>query len=275
MNTSHFTVLGAIVLAIVQGVTELFPVSSLGHSVVLPHITGLPLNIESPSFIPLLTLLHLGTATALLIYFWPDWMKILRSLVTKDGDRESRKLFLLLIIGTLPAGLVGLLFEKRLAALFGNYEYVAFFLILNGGILFLGELLRRRSRVRGLRNLTYTHAFMIGMSQVVALLPGFSRSGASLVGGLLVGLTHEAAAEFSFLLATPIIFAAGVLEVPKLLQPQLRPDLFPGLVGGIAAGVVAYIVTDFLMKYFKRHEINALYPFGIYCILLGLFTLVF
>ncbi len=267
----HFTLFQSIFLAVFQGITELFPVSSLGNSIVLPHILHLAINIKSVSFLPLLTMLHLGTATALLIYFRQDWIDLIRGFFAGDKNRRT---MLLLVTGTIPTGLLGLIFEKKLAALFGNYRMAAVFLILNAGLLFGGEWLRKKKQSKSLEHLTYSNAFWIGISQSLALLPGFSRSGASLVGGLIAGLTHEASAKFSFLLATPIIFAAGVLEVPKLLHAAERPDLLPALIGGVVAGVTAYFATAFLMKYFRQHEVNALYPFAVYCLLIGVLTFI-
>src|SRR5215475_2358489 len=171
----------AIVLAVIQGVTELFPVSSLGHAVVVPHLLGWDIDQESPTFLPFLVMLHLGTALALLV------------------------------VGTIPAGLLGLIFRNRLESLFSEWRLVAVFLILNGVMLAGGELLRRRAGSAQLAKLRPLQAILIGTSQAIALLPGFSRSGATMVGGLLVGLEHQSAARFSFLLATPIILAAGLI----------------------------------------------------------------
>jgi len=268
----HITIVQAILLAILQGITELFPISSLGNSVILPHLLGLSINIKSSSFLPLLTMLHLGTATALLIYFREDWIAILKGALKGD---TLRKLFLLLVTGTIPAGILGLLFEKKLATLFGNYKFAAIFLLLNGFVLLLGERMRKKAGSKEVEHLSYKNALSIGTSQAVALLPGFSRSGASLVGGLMVGLTHEAAARFSFLLATPIILAAGVLEVPKLFKGSERPELIPSLVGGLVAAITAYATTVFLMKYFKNHGKNALIPFAIYCFVLAILGILF
>lgn len=268
----------ALVMAAVQGITELFPVSSLGHAVILPHLLGWDLDENSPSFLPFLVMLHVGTALALLLYFWRDWLTLLSSLLpngrTNAARQEQRRLLLMLVLGTIPAGLIGLILEKRLADLFGQFRVVAVLLILNGALLFAGEWLRRRARARELVSLTPWQAVAIGTSQAIALLPGFSRSGASMVGGLLVGLNHQAAARFSFLLATPIILAAAVLEVPKLLQPAARASLGPAVIGGVVAGVLAYLSTAFLMRYFKGHEPNALVPFGVYCVLAGALTLI-
>lgn len=266
----------ALLLAIIQGVTELFPVSSLGHAVVLPHLLGWNIDQTSPSFLPFLVTLHLGTAIALLVYFWRDWWLLFQALLSRSPDaatQESRRILLLLVLGTIPAGILGLVLEKRLAQLFAAWQFAAIFLILNGGVLVVGEWLRRGNRRQELSTVKPWQAVAIGASQALALLPGLSRSGCSMVGGLLVGLSHQSAARFSFLLATPIIFAAAALEVPKLAGPELRGVLGPSLIGGVVAGVLAYLSTVVLMRYFKRQEVNALLPFSAYCVLLGAATL--
>ncbi len=276
--SSHLTLLQALFLAVTQGTSELFPVSSLGHAVVLPYLLGWNVDREAPSFLPFLVSLHLGTAIALALYFWRDWLALLGSIVGRGGDAGevgvNRYLLLLLVVGTVPAGLLGLLLEKRLAALFGSVQLVAVALILNGLLLAAGEWLRRRERYQELGKLRPWQAFAIGTVQAIALVPGFSRSGASMVGGLLVGLTHQAAARFAFLLSTPIIGAAALLEMPKLLSPDLRGELGLALLAGLVAGVVAYGSTALLMRYFKTHEVNALAPFAVYCLALGALTLV-
>jgi undecaprenyl-diphosphatase len=268
----------AILFAVLQGVTELFPVSSLGHAVVIPHLLHWNIDQESPAFLPFLVMLHVGTAIALLIYFWRDWWLLLQSILHWPGDAadaESRRLLMMLVLGTVPAGILGLLLEKRLAALFAAWQVAAVFLIVNGCILFLGEVLRRAARSQTLGTLRSWQSVAIGSSQALALIPGLSRSGCSMVGGLLVGLNHQSAARFSFLLATPIILAAAVLELPKLVTPELRSELPPALLGGLISGIAAYLSTAFLMRYFKQQEINALVPFGVYCIVLGGATLIF
>ena len=268
----------AIVIAVIQGVTELFPVSSLGHAVILPHLFGWSVDQSAPTFLPFLVLLHVGTALALLLYFWRDWWLLLSSLLGRGPDgakAESRRVLLLLVLGTIPAGLIGLIFRNGLAGLFADFRVAAVFLMLNGVLLALGEFLRRRAGSAQLATLKPWQAVVIGTSQVIALLPGFSRSGATMVGGLLVGLEHQSAARFSFLLATPIILAAGVLEIPKLLLPDARAALGPALIGGLIAGVLAYLSTAVLMRYFKQQEANALLPFAAYCVLLGAVALIF
>jgi undecaprenyl-diphosphatase len=270
--------LQAIVLAVIQGVTELFPVSSLGHAVILPHLFGWNVDQSAPTFLPFLVLLHVGTALALLLYFWRDWWLLLSSLFDRGAGgahAESRRVLVLLVLGTIPAGLIGLIFRNGLAGLFADFRIAAVFLMLNGVLLALGEFLRRRAGSAQLATLKPWQAIVIGTSQVIALLPGFSRSGATMVGGLLVGLEHQSAARFSFLLATPIILAAGVLEIPKLLQPDARAALGPALIGGLIAGVLAYLSTAVLMRYFKQQEANALLPFAGYCVLLGVVALLF
>lgn len=265
-----------ILLAIVQGITELFPVSSLGHSIIFPHLIGRDIDLKSTSFLPLLVMMHLGTAISLLIYFRKDWIEIFSGIKIKNFDIKNNinnRILYFLIIGTIPAGLIGLIFRKPLTALFSDYHIVCVFLILNGVMLMIGQLLRRRNNLKEIKELSTMSVLLIGLSQALALLPGFSRSGATLVGGMLVGLKNDDAARLSFLLATPIIFAAGVLEIPKLFQKEMSVNLLPAVVGGIAAGIMAYLSIWFLMIYFKKHEINAMFPFGIYCILVGAIVL--
>jgi undecaprenyl-diphosphatase len=278
MPNGDLNLFQAIVIAVVQGVTELFPVSSLGHAVILPHLLGWDISQDSPTFLPFLVMLHVGTALALLIYFWRDWWLLLSSLLpgsAGDARSESRHVVLLLILGTIPAGVLGLIFRKGLGALFADFHVAAVLLMVNGVLLAVGEFLRRRAGSAQLATLRPWQAVAIGTSQAIALLPGFSRSGATMVGGLLVGLEHQSAARFSFLLATPIILAAGVLEVPTLLRPESRAALGPALIGGVVAGVLAYLSTVVLMRYFKRQEVNALLPFAGYCVVLGAIALIF
>ncbi len=278
------TFLQAIIFAVVQGVTELFPVSSLGHAVILPAVLGWHIDQNAPRFLPFLVVLHLGTATALLLYFWREWLSLLLAALGRGGAtsrtiRENRHLIALIVIGTLPAVVLGFVFEKPLRHLFGSPVAAAVFLILNGVVLFAGERLRRRANVamdrRDLARAGWVDALIVGLCQTTAFFPGISRSGATIVGGLLVGLRHEDAARFSFLLATPIILGAAVLEVPKLLHASGgsgAAHLSAGLLwaAGIVAGVTAYASTAFLMRYFRsREESAALDPFAYYCWLAG------
>jgi undecaprenyl-diphosphatase len=281
--------LQVIVLALLQGVTELFPVSSLGHTVVLPGILGWGETLHSPTFLPLLVMLHLGTAVALLTFFWRDWLALLRGglrvLVAGRFSREvdphghGRELALV-VVGTIPAGLFGLLFQKPLERLFGSPLIAAGFLILNGGVLLLAERLWRPRRGTApasteipsgevgasLDDLSFPQAALIGLAQAGALFPGLSRSGLTMVAGLGTGLSHEAAARFSFLLATPLIAAAGVLEIPKLLHAG-GATLALALIGGIISGVAAYLSVRFLMRYFETQRLT---PFAFYCVGAGL-----
>jgi undecaprenyl-diphosphatase len=279
------TFLQAILFAIVQGVSELFPVSSLGHAVILPAVLGWHIDQDAPQFLPFLVVLHLGTATALLIYFWREWWGLLLALVGRGEEiADRRHLVTLLVIGTLPAVVLGFLFEHRLRHLFGSPITAAFFLIINGFVLFGGERLRRRAlRARDRRELgdaNWRDAFFVGLWQTLAFLPGISRSGATIVGGLLVGLRHEDAARFSFLLATPVIAGAAVLEIPKLRHLPIAAGAAAVSGGtlwiaGLAAGLTAYASTAFLLRYFRSHEESpALNPFAYYCWAVGLLALV-
>jgi undecaprenyl-diphosphatase len=268
--------LQAIVIAILQGATELFPVSSLGHAVVLPALLHWPLDQRSPEFLPFLVMLHLGTAAALLLFFWRDWWSLatgVLGLASPHQIAESRRVFLLIVVATIPAVIVGFLLEKFVRGLFGTPIIAAAFLALNGVLLLAGERLRNRGH-RELSTLTTMDALSIGLWQCTALIPGISRSGATIVGGVLRGITHEGAAHFSFLIATPIILGATVLEVPKLLHEQVPPGTFA--LAGLAAvvsGITAWLSTWFLMRYFRDHDDWALSPFAAYCIVAGLGSL--
>jgi len=262
----------AIVIAILQGATELFPVSSLGHAVVLPALLHWPLDQRSPEFLPFLVMLHLGTAAALLAYFWRDWWALaigVLGLAAPHQTGESRRVFVLIVIATIPAVIVGFLLEKFVRGLFGTPVVAAVFLMVNAVLLLGGEKLRARSH-RKLSGLTLMDAFVIGCWQCTALIPGISRSGATIVGGLLRGIDHEGSAHFSFLIATPIILGATVLEVPHLLHESVPPGTF-GLaaLAAVLAGITAYASTWFLMRYFRQHDVWALNPFGYYCFVAG------
>jgi len=267
----------AILFAILQGITELFPVSSIGHAVVLPALLGWTVDQRAPDFLPFLVVLHLGTAAALLAYFWREWIDIALAVLGLGArdEREARlRLFWLIVVGTIPAVIVGFAFEQRLRVLFGTPVVAAAFLIANGVVLFAAERLKRGGGAP-LSTLSWRSALMIGIWQCGALIPGISRSGATMVGGLIAGLHHKEAARFSFLLATPIILGAGTLEVPKLLHGQPSGSgLGPLALGaGVAAGVTAYLSVAFLMRYFGKHDFEALDPFAYYCALAGAISL--
>jgi undecaprenyl-diphosphatase len=268
--------LQAFLFAIMQGITELFPISSLGHGVVLPDLLHWSLDRQGPTFLPFMVVLHLGTAAALLLYFRRDWIDLIGGFLRAGGrpSNEHSRLVWRLVVGTVPAGLLGLLLEKKLRLLFGSTTIVLAVLIVNGLVLIAGDRLRHRGRGRDLDSLGYGEAFRIGIAQALALIPGVSRSGVTLIAGLSTGLDYASAARYSFLLATPIIGAAGLLEVPKLLH--LGNQIHLGMVAacGVVAGVFAYLSTWLLMRYFNKHEISALRPFGWYCIALGAFGLV-
>jgi undecaprenyl-diphosphatase len=272
-------VLQAIVIAVVQGATELFPVSSLGHAVILPALLGWSLDQASPAFLPFLVMLHVGTAIALLGYFWRDWLALVMGVLglsSAHQNTESRRVFLLIVIATIPAVVAGALLEHFVRSLFASAIIAAVFLVVNGALLLFGERLRSRGGDRALSTLTIADALTIGVWQCAALLPGISRSGATIVGGLLRGLTHEAAAHFSFLIATPIILGATVLEVPKLLHADIPPGTVQlSVIAAVVAGLVALASTAFLMRYFRHNDKWALNPFAYYCLVAGLGSLAY
>ena len=278
-----------IFLALLQGVTELFPISSLGHTVIFPGLFGWGDLERNEAFLPIIVALHLGTSIALVIYFWRDWFQVCRSLVksVKEGEVKTGTeewVSFLIIIGCIPAGLLGVFLEKPLKLLFATPLVASTFLVVNGSLLFLGEAMRRRAVAkevdlhpkerealfRPLSSLTWKEALVVGFAQALALIPGISRSGASMVAGLGIRLNHEDAARFSFLLGTPIIGAAAVLELPQL-SGQPGSVLLLVLVGMVLAGVAAFLSTRFLMKYFETGRLN---PFAYYCWGAGLLSLI-
>jgi len=266
--SSTLPLMQAFAMAALQGLTELFPVSSLGHAVILPPMFGWQIDEKAPDFLPFLVVLHLGTAAALLVYFWRDWFGFARAVCGKGKDiAGERRVFALVCVGTLPAVIIGFALEHILRGFFAVPALAGGFLIVNGGILYLGERVKHAGS-KSLSEVGWKTALAIGACQALALIPGISRSGATMVGGLLAGLKHKDAARFSFLLATPVIAGAGVLEVPKLIKQGggIDADM---ILAGILAGIVAYLSTAFLMRYFKKHELEALDPFAWYCFALG------
>jgi len=271
------TVAQALALALLQGVSELFPVSSLGHTILVPALLHWHFDRSSPSFLAFVVVLHLGTAIALILYYRAEWCRIVRALVTSvvrghlSDDRDER-IGWRLVVGTIPVGILGVVFEATVRRLFGSPAPAAFFLLVNGFVMFAGDALRRRQHranpgtYKPIEDLSYPASVLIGVAQGFALLPGISRSGISMVAGLLCDLDHESAARFSFLLATPVILAAGLLEAPKLFAPAAHVVLLEAVCGGILAGVAAYLSVAFLMRYFRSNDLR---PFGWYCVIVG------
>nr|WP_194300350.1 undecaprenyl-diphosphate phosphatase [Acetobacter farinalis] len=264
------------IIALLQGATELFPVSSLGHAVVLPALLHWSFDQHAPAFLPFLVMLHLGTSIALLIFFWKDWSALFLGALGGAGrrvQRESLHILLLLVVATIPAVVIGGLFEHMLRSLFGSAPAAAVFLFLNGLMLLLAERLRGlsgRKNVQTVADMTTKDALVIGVFQCIAFFPGFSRSGATICGGLLRGLRHDTAARFSFLMAEPVILAATVREAFKLRSAPPDPaQLHLALIAAVVAGCTAFVSTAFLMRYFRDHDRWALSPFAYYCMAAG------
>ena len=270
----------AILLGLLQGFAELFPISSLGHSVILPSLLGWNIHQNDPYFLSFLVATHLATALVLLGFFWQDWVRIVKGLGRSLRNRgidpadTDAKLAWLLIVGTIPAGILGLTLEHKLRSIFASPESASIFLMLNGLLLYGAELLRRRAPVtdeeddvRIAHTVSWRDASLVGSAQALALIPGFSRSGATMGGGLLAGLSNKDAARFAFLLATPIILAAAVLKLPDLFGSTGNGVRGQALVGALCSAATAYLSVRFLMRYF---ETNTLLPFAIYCGAAGL-----
>src|SRR5580693_2174730 len=327
---THLTYLEAAVVGLIQGVSELFPVSSLGHNVLIPALLGgswaADLNVARPEspYLAFIVGLHVATALALLGYFWRDWVRIIGGFVSSIRYRQVRtrdqKLAWMIILATIPVGLVGLAAEHAFRVIFGKPIYAAVFLMVNGVILYCGERFRPRASVRAdavatrdwelaragapgaapgygvarptgghqaereeelalagqaderLSRLGYPTAVVIGSAQILALLAGISRSGVTMVAGMGRGLSREDAARFAFLLATPVILAAGVLKIPDLMGPLGNGIRGQILLGSVLSSLGAYASVRFLMKYFQT---RTLYPFALYCFAFGLLSVVY
>ncbi|MFI1917233.1 undecaprenyl-diphosphate phosphatase [Nocardia sp. NPDC020380] len=306
------TYLESIVVGALQGVSELFPVSSLGHSILLPAWIGgqwgrdLDMSAKDSPYLALLVAMHVATALALVIFFRRDWVRILGGLWDVLRTRKIRtpeaRLGVLLVLATIPVGLAGLVLEKAVRNYLGTPIPTSIFLALNGFVLLGSELLRKRDNKRAtvlvpsrhaadwsvqdttvlpildsdrasdvrLSGLGIKDAMVIGSAQIAALFPGISRSGSTIVAGLFKGMKHEDAARFAFLLATPVILAAGVLKTPELFKPANHDILGPALAGSVVAGILAYVSVKFLVKYF---ETKTLTPFALYCLVIGFASL--
>jgi undecaprenyl-diphosphatase len=275
----------AMVLGLTQGIAEPFPISSLGHGVVLPRLAGWHIHQNDKFFLTFLVATHLATAIVLLLLFLGDWVRIVkglwRSLMLREirADDVDARLGWLLVAGTIPVGIIGLLLEHPLRKLFASATTAAAFLIVNGIALLIFERLRRRPPRPGdyegdsdarISKLSWRQAIGVGTSQAAALIPGISRSGFTMGGGLFVGLSNEDAARYSFLLATPVIFAAAALKLPELLGREGNGVRGPALVAGLCAAATTFVAVKFLLRFF---ETNRLTPFGIYCICAGVGSL--
>jgi undecaprenyl-diphosphatase len=274
----------ALFMGLLQGATELFPVSSLGHAVLIPSLLHWSFKQSDPSFVPFLVLLHLGTAGALLFIYRNEWVAIIkgffRAAVRGRIETPRERLAMLLMVGTIPAAILGVFLESRIKSLFASPYVAASFLVVNGLLMLGFELLRRRAERRAAvdtkpraeqeesfaeaERISFRAAALVGACQALAFLPGISRSGVTIGGGLLAGLRHQEAARFSFLLATPVILAAGVLEVPQLFTGGVPVGEY--VAGAVLSGAAAYLSARFLLRYFRSGRLD---PYGWYCVAAG------
>ncbi len=275
-------------MGLLQGATELFPVSSLGHAVLIPSLLHWSFKQSDPSFLPFLVLLHIGTATALLILYRKEWIAIIRGFVVAairgQIQTDTERLAMLLLVGTIPAAVLGVFLENRIKTLFASPYEAAGFLTLNGFLMLGFEVLRRRAERRTAvptasrieqeekfgqaERISFRASAIVGACQALAFLPGISRSGVTIGGGLLAGLRHEEAARFSFLLATPVILGAGVVELPQLFSNGVPVGEY--VVAAILSGAAAYASARFLLRYFRSGRLD---PYGLYCVGAGLVSL--
>jgi len=270
-------------MGLLQGASELFPVSSLGHAVIVPSLLHWSFKQSDPSFVPFLVLLHLGTATALLVLYRDQWVVIIRGFFTAairgQIRNDAERLAMLLLVGTIPAAILGVFLEHRIKSLFASPYVAAGFLVVNGFLMLGFEFTRRRAE-RGVsreeqeshfaqaERISFVAAAIVGACQALAFLPGISRSGVTIGGGLLAGLRHQEAARFSFLLATPVILGAGIVEVPGLFKSGVPIGEY--IAAAVLSGIAAYASARFLLRYFRSGRLD---PYGIYCIAAGLVSL--
>ena len=290
-----FTTFRAIILGALQGVSELFPISSLGHTVLFPKLFGWTQIVafqsrpESP-WLAFIVMLHVGSAVGLLIYFWKDWIAIIKAffatLAKRKVETSTERLAWLIIAASIPTGILGLALEHAARTATAKPEVAAIFLVVNGFVLFGAERLRRRSEVRELavreglnregarklETLDYREAGFIGVAQAGGLIAGISRDGMCMAGGLLRGLDNADAAKFGFLLATPIILAAGIFKVGDLTGPLGNGIRGAAVIAAVTAAIVAVFTVHFLTRYFRRGNLN---PFAAYCCLFGLAMVIY
>lgn len=284
--------LQVIVLALLQGIAELFPISSLGHTVVLPALLHWRIDQSAPSYLAFVVLLHVGTAAALVLFYWRDWLRLLRALCAslvrgRFNDDPDERFIWLIIVGTLPAAVLALLFEQPLRENFGHPQTAALLLAVNGLLMLAGEVMRRRQSGAGqgshlragesqvsvvqehknVDRLGWGGAVIVGLFQSLALFPGISRSGATMVGGLALGLRHHEAMRYAFMLATPIIVAASLKTTPDLMAPAGRGVLGYAVLGCVLSAVAAYLSVRFLDRYFRTNRLD---PFAYYCLAAGI-----
>jgi undecaprenyl-diphosphatase len=293
--SSAITYFQAIVLGVLQGVTELFPISSLGHTVLFPTLFGWNELVKAQSqtesfWLAFVVMLHVGSALGLLAYYRHEWVRIIAAffatLPKRRAETPTERLAWLIIVASIPAGILGLIFEHQLRVLTAKPEVAAIFLIVNGGVLFAAERYRRRAEVRELAiregakpdggreldTLEYRESLVIGVAQSTALVAGISREGVTMGAGLARGLDHSDAARFAFLLATPIILAAGIFKLPDLTGHLGEGIRGQAVVACASAAVTAFFAVAFLVRWFKT---KTLIPFAVYCLLFGLATLIY
>jgi undecaprenyl-diphosphatase len=285
----HISAFQAIVLGLLQGISELFPISSLGHTVLFPHLFGWD-NIvkwqsepESP-WLAFIVMLHVGSAIGLLVYFWRDWIALIKAFFATVAKRRietpTERLAWLIVVATIPTGLIGLAVEHPAREATAKPLIAAVFLVVNGVILLGAERLRRRAEIRALARregskadggrqldtLDFREAGVIGVAQSSALIAGISRDGVVMAAGLSRGLDNADAGRYGFLLATPIILAAGVYKLHDLTGPNGAGIRGAAVLAAVFAAVAAVFTVHFLTRYFRRGNLN---PFGIYCLAFG------
>ncbi|MGB8815756.1 MAG: undecaprenyl-diphosphatase UppP [Minisyncoccia bacterium] len=287
--------LDLIILGFTEGITEFLPISSSGHLILIRDILGMKTNFD----LSFDAVLQLATGLALVVYFWKDIWNLIKTFfsfltfrrrsgsipsVIESETKQSRTLILAIILGTIPAVVGGLLLQKQMDTIFRNLHLVAYVLIAGSIVMYLAELYSKHLSVLSTSpviasedgaiqsSLTIKKGIAIGFFQCLSLLPGFSRSGATISGGLFMGLTREQAARFSFLLSIPIIIGSGLLKLFELIHSHELGGLgLPLLVGSLVAFVTGLVVVHYLLRFLKSHKLNV---FVYYRVILAILILI-
>jgi undecaprenyl-diphosphatase len=283
----EFTYGQAVIIGFIQGITELFPISSLGHAILIPAWLGGSLkefiSDENQTYLLISIAMHLASSVALFLVFRKRWQNLIfgsfSALKSRNFQNTQFKVLSYIIIATIPVGILGLAFDDYFQSIFGKPEFSAIFLTINGLILIGAERLSRRDVAHELldsdaeidHRVNVKSAVVIGFGQSLALFAGISRFGVTMSAGLLSKLNHSVASDFAFLLSLPVILGASIVKLPELFTTDANQLMGQIIAGSIVSFICTYISVTFLVRWFKT---RTLYPFAIYCLIVGILSFV-
>ncbi|MFY7935380.1 MAG: undecaprenyl-diphosphate phosphatase [Candidatus Nanopelagicus sp.] len=282
----EFTYFQAVIIGFIQGITELFPISSLGHAILIPAWLGGTfkdfISEENQTYLLISIAMHLASSVALFLVFRKRWSNLIlgsiRALKVRNFQNTQFKVLSYIVIATIPVGVLGLAFDDYFQSIFGKPEFSAVFLTINGLILIGAERLSRRDVAHELpdsdaeidHRVNVKRSVVIGFGQSLALFAGISRFGVTMSAGLLSKLNHSVASDFAFLLSLPVILGASIVKLPQLFTTDANQLIGQIAVGSIVSFICTYISVTFLVRWFKT---RTLYPFAIYCLIFGILSL--